>query len=137
YLHIVFFLKDGAVPAIKLSTYRRRLNTLNEVTKDDVERQKGTSLRRNMGSEFSCMIREAKALATSLGIPCLDGVEEAEAQCALLNSESLCDGCFTSDSDIFLFGAKTVYRDICLGGYLPLFSLTSSYSYKSNISFTG
>lgn len=25
------------------------------------------------------------------------------------------DGCFTSDSDAFLFGAKTVYRDICLG----------------------
>lgn len=25
------------------------------------------------------------------------------------------DGCFTSDSDIFLFGARTVYRDICLG----------------------
>ncbi|KAI9106599.1 hypothetical protein K1719_022127 [Acacia pycnantha] len=25
------------------------------------------------------------------------------------------DGCFSSDSDIFLFGARTVYRDICLG----------------------
>ncbi|XP_074291266.1 single-strand DNA endonuclease 1 isoform X2 [Silene latifolia] len=78
-----------------------------------------------MGSEFSCMIREAKALATALGIPCLDGVEEAEAQCALLNSESLCDGCFTSDSDIFLFGAKTVYRDICLGegGYIVCYEM--------------
>ncbi|KAL5065409.1 hypothetical protein RYX36_027146 [Vicia faba] len=42
-------------------------------------------------------------------------IEEAEAQCALLNSESLCDGCFSSDSDIFLFGARTVYREICLG----------------------
>ena len=78
-------------------------------------------------------------------------IEEAEAQCALLNSESLCvssllfliicitfmlflpfinailknchkhdnydeqDGCFSLDSDIFLFGARTVYRDICLG----------------------
>ncbi|XP_062152570.1 single-strand DNA endonuclease 1 isoform X2 [Alnus glutinosa] len=68
-----------------------------------------------MGSEFSCMIKEAKVLAVALGIPCLDGIEEAEAQCALLNSESLCDGCFTSDSDVFLFGARTVYRDICLG----------------------
>ena len=25
------------------------------------------------------------------------------------------DGCFTSDSDVFLLGARTVYRDICLG----------------------
>ncbi|XP_021274220.1 flap endonuclease GEN-like 2 isoform X2 [Herrania umbratica] len=68
-----------------------------------------------MGSEFSCMIKEAKVLGLALGIPCLDGIEEAEAQCALLNIESLCDGCFSSDSDIFLFGARTVYRDICLG----------------------
>ncbi|CAI8605669.1 unnamed protein product [Vicia faba] len=45
-------------------------------------------------------------------------IEEAEAQCALLNSESLCDGCFSSDSDIFLFGARTVYREICLDGYI-------------------
>lgn len=70
----------------------------------------------------------------------LSRLEEAEAQCALLNSASLCvsrlgyvyiikqadhwiyngsyrfqDGCFSSDSDIFLFGAKTVYRDIILG----------------------
>ncbi|KAA3470879.1 flap endonuclease GEN-like 2 [Gossypium australe] len=68
-----------------------------------------------MGSEFSCMIKEAKLLGLALGIPCLDGIEEAEAQCALLNLESLCDGCFSSDSNIFLFGARTVYRDIYLG----------------------
>ncbi|KAM0855020.1 hypothetical protein ACQ4PT_050042 [Festuca glaucescens] len=37
---------------------------------------------------------------------------EAEAQCALLNLTSVCEGCFTSDSDAFLFGARTVYRDV-------------------------
>ncbi|XP_020540853.1 single-strand DNA endonuclease 1 isoform X2 [Jatropha curcas] len=85
------------------------------VTQDETNSTKACSLRRNMGSAFSRMIKEAKALGLALGIPCLDGIEEAEAQCALLNSESLCDGCFTSDSDVFLFGARTVYRDICLG----------------------
>ncbi|KAE8705302.1 DNA mismatch repair protein MSH3 isoform 1 [Hibiscus syriacus] len=109
----------GSIPAIKLATYRRRLNSGNEVenqaTQDGANSQKLSSLRRNMGSEFSCMIKEAKYLGSALGIPCLDGIEEAEAQCALLNLESLCDGCFSSDSDIFLFGARTVYRDICLG----------------------
>lgn len=25
------------------------------------------------------------------------------------------DGCFTSDSDAFLFGARTVYRDVFIG----------------------
>lgn len=32
-----------------------------------------TSLRRNKGSEFSRMIKEAKHLGLALGIPCLDG----------------------------------------------------------------
>ncbi|CAO2838872.1 unnamed protein product [Amaranthus hypochondriacus] len=122
----VIFVADGAIPAIKISTYRRRLNSLNEVTKDDVELQKVTSLRRNMGSEFSGVIKEAKILGMALGIPCLDGIEEAEAQCALLNLESICDGCFSSDSDIFLFGARTVYREICLekGGYVVCYEMS-------------
>ncbi|XVF12479.1 hypothetical protein REPUB_Repub08aG0122000 [Reevesia pubescens] len=115
----LIFVTDGSIPAIKLSTYRRRLNSgievENQATQDGTNSQKLSSLRRNMGSEFSCMIKEAKFLGLALGIPCIDGIEEAEAQCALLNLESLCDGCFSFDSDIFLFGARTVYRDICLG----------------------
>ncbi|XP_057762890.1 single-strand DNA endonuclease 1 [Arachis stenosperma] len=111
----VVFVADGSIPAIKLSTYRRRLNMGKEVEHNETNSQQVTSLRRNMGSEFSIMIKEAKALGMALGISCLNGIEEAEAQCALLNFESLCDGCFSSDSDIFLFGARTVYRDICLG----------------------
>lgn len=40
--------------------------------------------------------------------------------------EALCDACFTSDSDAFLFGARTVYRDICLsdGGYVVCYEMT-------------
>ncbi|XP_030933931.1 flap endonuclease GEN-like 2 isoform X2 [Quercus lobata] len=122
----IVFVTDGSIPAIKLSTYRRHLNSGSEVTQDDRNLQNVTSLQRNMGSEFSCMIKEAKVLGMALGIACLDGIEEAEAQCALLNSESLCDGCFTSDSDVFLFGARTVYRDICLGdgGYVTCYEMT-------------
>ncbi|XP_038890874.1 LOW QUALITY PROTEIN: single-strand DNA endonuclease 1 [Benincasa hispida] len=111
----LIFVTDGSIPGIKLSTYRRRLNNGSEVAQNDANPQQICSLKRNKGSEFSLMIKEAKALGLALGIPCLDGLEEAEAQCALLNSELLCDGCFTSDSDAFLFGARTVYRDICLG----------------------
>ncbi|WJX71455.1 hypothetical protein P8452_55449 [Trifolium repens] len=88
----VVFVSDGSIPAIKLSTYRRRLNNGKEVAQNETNLQKVTSLRRNMGSEFSCMIKEAKVLGMALGISCLSGIEEAEAQCALLNSESLCDG---------------------------------------------
>ncbi|KAI0509987.1 hypothetical protein KFK09_010587 [Dendrobium nobile] len=122
----LIFVTDGAIPSIKLSTYRRRLGSVTEhISNDEKTSQAMTSLRRNMGSEFSCMIKEAKVLGLALGIPFLDGIEEAEAQCALLNSESLCDGCFTSDSDIFLFGAKTVYREIFLGegGYVICYDM--------------
>ncbi|KAK6155740.1 hypothetical protein DH2020_009988 [Rehmannia glutinosa] len=121
----LIFVTDGSIPAIKLSTYRRRLNTGNEAALDAGNPRNVSSVKRNMGSEFSRMIKEAKFLGLALGIPCLDGIEEAEAQCALINSESLCDGCFTSDSDAFLFGARTVYRDICLGegGYVVCYEM--------------
>ncbi|XP_057952502.1 single-strand DNA endonuclease 1 isoform X2 [Malania oleifera] len=121
----LIFVTDGSIPAVKVSTYRRRLNSGFEVSRDEMISNKVSSLRRNTGSEFSCMIKEAKALGETLGIPCLDGIEEAEAQCALLDSEGLCDGCFSSDSDVFLFGARTVYRDICLGegGYVTCYEM--------------
>ncbi|VVB05001.1 unnamed protein product [Arabis nemorensis] len=121
----IILVSDGSIPGIKVPTYRRRLKSRFEVADDGVEPGKETSLKRNMGSEFSCMIKEAKVIASTLGILCLDGVEEAEAQCALLNSNSLCDACFSSDSDIFLFGAKTVYREICLGdgGYVVCYEM--------------
>lgn len=121
----LILVADGSIPSIKLSTYRRRLNSESTVSQDETGSHKATSLQRNMGSEFSCMIKEARVLGMTLGIPCIVGIEEAEAQCALLNSESLCDGCFTSDSDVFLFGARTVYRDICLGegGYVICYEM--------------
>ncbi|XP_054786951.1 single-strand DNA endonuclease 1 isoform X2 [Prosopis cineraria] len=123
YCALCYFL-DGSIPAIKLSTYRQRLNSGKDVAQNESNLQKVSSLPRNRGSEFSCMIKEAHILGMALGIPCLNGIEEGEAQCALLNSELLCDGCFSSDSDIFLFGARTVYRDICLdGGYVVCYEM--------------
>uniref|UniRef100_A0ACD5WT61 Uncharacterized protein n=1 Tax=Avena sativa TaxID=4498 RepID=A0ACD5WT61_AVESA len=121
----LIFVTDGAIPSIKLATYRRRLGSNSEANCDETSSQPLTSLRRNKGSEFSRMIKEAKHLGLALGIPCLDGVEEAEAQCALLNITSVCEGCFTSDSDAFLFGARTVYRDVFIGegGYVLCYEM--------------
>ncbi|CAA6655641.1 unnamed protein product [Spirodela intermedia] len=111
----------GSIPAIKLSAYRRRWDP---AAGEEQNFHIVHSLQRNRGSEFSCMIKEAKALGMAFGIPCLDGVEEAEAQCASLNL-GIFDGCFTADSDIFLFGARIVYRDIILGdnGYVICYDM--------------
>ncbi|CAN6461784.1 unnamed protein product [Victoria cruziana] len=121
----LILVADGSIPALKLSTYRKRLGSAGDNVQDGTTLERKSSLRRNLGSEFSRMIKDAKDLGVSLGIPCLDGIEEAEAQCALLNSSCLCDGCFTADSDVFLFGARTVYRDIYLGdgGYVICYEM--------------
>lgn len=44
------------------------------------------------------------------GIPYQIAPEEAEAQCAYMESENLVDAVVTDDSDAFLFGARNVYR---------------------------
>lgn len=37
---------------------------------------------------------------------------EAEAQCAFLDANDLVDGVVTDDSDVFLFGGRSVFRNL-------------------------
>lgn len=55
---------------------------------------------------------EIKELLGILGIPWVDSPMEAEAQCVELEAQGYVDGVITEDSDVFLFGAKQVYRGL-------------------------
>ena len=52
------------------------------------------------------------------GLPYIIAPQEAEAQCAWLDSAGLVDGVVTDDNDVFLFGAQRVYRCGAVGWVL-------------------
>lgn len=57
------------------------------------------------------MTLECMDLLKLFGVPFIVAPMEAEAQCAFLDFINLTDGTITDDSDIWLFGGQTVYKN--------------------------
>lgn len=57
-------------------------------------------------------IDEVKQLIQLFGLPIIQAPAEAEAQCAAMEKMGLVDGVVTEDSDAFVFGAETVFKNI-------------------------
>ncbi|CAH1183769.1 unnamed protein product [Phaedon cochleariae] len=57
------------------------------------------------------MYQEAQELLELFGVPYIIAPMEAEAQCAFLDEIELTDGTITDDSDVWLFGGRTVYKN--------------------------
>ncbi|GAB0099359.1 DNA repair protein complementing XP-G cells [Sergentomyia squamirostris] len=89
---------------------------LTELRKDLAKETKELETERNKQERLGVSITEkmsyeCKQLLKLFGIPYVVAPMEAEAQCAFMNSVGLTDGSITDDSDIWLFGGKTVYKN--------------------------
>ncbi|XP_020714214.1 DNA repair protein complementing XP-G cells homolog [Ceratitis capitata] len=80
---------------------KERSNLENERNRQD---RMGTAINKNMHTECQELLR-------LFGIPYVIAPMEAEAQCAFLESVNLTHGTITDDSDIWLFGGRTVYKN--------------------------
>ncbi|XP_044266103.1 DNA excision repair protein ERCC-5 homolog [Tribolium madens] len=85
-----------------------RDNLRKEQTELLIEKQ---TKERTAGNITEQMFQEAQELLELFGVPYIIAPMEAEAQCAFLELIGLTDGTITDDSDIWLFGGKTVYKN--------------------------
>jgi hypothetical protein len=58
------------------------------------------------------MVEDLVEMLQLFGLPYLIAPSEAEAQCAALEMLGVVDGVVTEDSDTFLFGARTIYKNL-------------------------
>ncbi|KAF6202177.1 hypothetical protein GE061_004575 [Apolygus lucorum] len=104
------FVLEGEAPELKADVIRKRLQARGAdkpVKETDVT--KACSRRRLKGLQKQCV-----ELLSYMGIECVTARGEAEALCAHLNAEGVVTGVITQDSDVFLYGAKEVYRNFQL-----------------------
>ena len=92
---------------------RQRIEKLIQEAEAEQKELRQESRQAKQGAEEVTdeMYRQVQELLTLFGIPYIIAPQEAEAQCAYLNEHNLVDAVITDDSDVFLFGAKYVYRN--------------------------
>ncbi|XP_053693433.1 DNA excision repair protein ERCC-5 [Sabethes cyaneus] len=98
-------LKDNKTP---LELKRMALNLAQEERELEKEKNRQNRLGNSITEQ---MQNDCMELLKLFGVPFIVAPMEAEAQCAFLNQIEITDGTITDDSDIWLFGGKTVYKN--------------------------
>ncbi|KAK3887832.1 hypothetical protein Pcinc_008083, partial [Petrolisthes cinctipes] len=104
------FVLEGEAPHLKWATINSRNQRTHydkSTTKNNTEASKKTATR----SRFKSVLKECKELLDLLGVSCVQAEGEAEATCASLSYHQVVEGVISQDSDVFLYGGKTVFRN--------------------------
>ncbi|KAJ7392256.1 Flap endonuclease GEN 1 [Desmophyllum pertusum] len=113
------FVVDGKPPEVKWNAIAKRIQARQhgggQFWKAKNPGKMGSAARVGR-SHFAVWVRECRTLLNLLGVPCIESTGEAEALCAWLDLHQIVDGCITNDGDAFLYGARTVYKDLCISG---------------------
>ncbi|XP_077567560.1 flap endonuclease GEN homolog 1 isoform X2 [Stigmatopora nigra] len=108
------FVMEGEAPKLKAETMSQRVahrfGGKQKVCKSSTNTSRG---------RFNAVLRECAEMLDYLGVPWVVAAGEAEAMCAYLDSNHLVDGCITNDGDVFLYGARTVYRNFNINSKDP------------------
>ncbi|XP_017464805.1 PREDICTED: DNA repair protein complementing XP-G cells homolog [Rhagoletis zephyria] len=111
-------LKSEDVPksAVGILKQQKTTEQLQSLASDLVKERRDLENERNrqdrMGTAITHnMHTECQELLKLFGVPYIIAPMEAEAQCAFLESVNLTNGTITDDSDIWLFGGRTVYKN--------------------------
>ncbi|XP_072182130.1 uncharacterized protein [Diadema setosum] len=106
------FVIDGTPPELKWEEVSRRVQARHHGRKVGGARGRGNGRKGPSRSHFKGWLNECQEMLELMGVPCVQSQGEAEAMCALLDRQGIADGCLTEDGDAFLYGARTVYRNL-------------------------
>ncbi|XP_071404766.1 DNA excision repair protein ERCC-5 [Pithys albifrons albifrons] len=90
----------------ELEELERNLSTEQNMLQSQKQQQE-----RVAASVTGQMFLESQELLRLFGIPYIEAPMEAEAQCAILDLTDQTSGTITDDSDVWLFGARHVYKN--------------------------